>query len=297
MYRYSFHRRQTARLLLGGLWLCAALLSCERTATPPANSPHSPQKPANTSAQKSAPQTPPKAKPAQNVPALEFLEFTTGNAKNTDKLPLIVGVHGMGDNPQSFSRLLRGLDFPARVIIPRGPTPHGRGARWFASSRGNIDREDLAVEMKESGLRLAALLQWLPKQRPTLGKPVVLGFSQGGMLSFLLAIEHGETIGAAFPLAGTLPRALWPTSSAKTAAVPICALHGDADRVLPLPPTQKLTQHLLDQQAHTALTIYPGIGHSLSSPMKKKLYQMLRTAVVEQKPSEACKPGIETYQP
>ena len=50
------------------------------------------------------------------------------------------------------------------------------------------------------------------------GKVVVTGFSQGGMLSYALALHHPELIEYALPISGMLPEVLWPTTPPPSAA-------------------------------------------------------------------------------
>ena len=134
---------------------------------------------------------------------LEFHEFVTGGASADDKLPLIIAVHGLGDSPKKFAGLLSGFKEPARVVCPRGPVPHGKGYSWFDTriSKGRVTSIDLA-EIEEASDRLALLIATLSKSRPTKGKAVITGFSQGGVLSFVVAFRHPDSVGAAIPVGG-----------------------------------------------------------------------------------------------
>ena len=64
---------------------------------------------------------------------LEYLEVLTGGAAETDAVPIVIAMHGLGDHPETFRLLLDDLPAKARVIFPRAPMPHGPdGFSWFA---------------------------------------------------------------------------------------------------------------------------------------------------------------------
>lgn len=66
------------------------------------------------------------------------------------------------------------------------------------------------------------------------GRPLnfVTGFSSGGMFAHRFAAEHSLMIAAACPLSGTIWVGSSSTVTQPVAPVPICELHGDADRTI-----------------------------------------------------------------
>ncbi len=213
--------------------------------------------------------------PQASKPPIPYIEALTAGAKPSDPLPLIVAVHGLGDNPKSFIKLVNKLDFPARVIAPQGLTPRGRGFSWFPASGG--DFESLAPKVKIAADKISDLITWLKAHKNTQGVAIT-GFSQGGMLSFAVAAQHPDQIDLAVPLAGMLPQALMPKTSHTP---PICALHGDSDKRIPMPPTRITVQALQKQGWNSKLKTYPGVGHGVPMLMRRDLHDTLRRGLTQ----------------
>jgi phospholipase/carboxylesterase len=217
---------------------------------------------------------------------LRYLELLRGGATPQQPLPMVVLIHGRGDRPRpEWLEAIR-LELPARVVLPQAPTPAGDGFSWFPFRLGENEPSVLARGIDEACERLAGALVALRAARPTLGKPIVSGFSQGGMLSFALALRHPELIEQAIPVAGGLPEPMWPSSPVdRTRAPPIRALHGTADPVVPFAPTQRLVEHLRARGYDATLQSFPGVGHAIAPEMLPPLQAHLTAAVASIKAS------------
>jgi phospholipase/carboxylesterase len=196
---------------------------------------------------------------------LEFLERTTAGASASESLPMIVAIHGLGDKPESWLSQWDTFPVKARIILPRGPDPWGSGSSWFHYPPRSV--EELATGVRASSDRVAALLAELSRSRPTKGKPIVTGFSQGGFLTFALAIEHREVVGYAVPMSGGFPIPLWPAAPAPADAPPIFAVHGTADVIVRIDPTRDAVKRLAELGYKIELKEYPGIPHTVARPM------------------------------
>ena len=205
---------------------------------------------------------------------VSYLELYTGGAIPSQELVMLVAIHGLGDRPQQFQNLFRGLKLPARVILARGLDRYSRGFSWFPIRVREMDKVRLAKGVRHAAGKLAKMIEVLTKRYPTVGRPLVTGFSQGGMLSFALGVEHPQHISAALPLAGWLPDTMWP-SKAPANAVPIVALHGDADTVLPIAPTRASVATLRKLGMKVELHEYPAVGHNVSPAMRRALYRQI----------------------
>jgi phospholipase/carboxylesterase len=199
------------------------------------------------------------------------VEVVTGGAQASDPLPMVVAIHGLGDKPSAFVDLFRALPAKVRVVAPAGPSPHGPGFSWF-DVRGASNPDSLAPGIAKAADALAAWIAQLAAQRPTVGKPVVTGFSQGGMLSFALAIRHPQLIAAAIPVAGALPKALWPESAVASQLPAITALHGAADTRVPYDGAKLLVAHLETLGWAAKLQSFEGVAHRIPEPVRAALY-------------------------
>jgi phospholipase/carboxylesterase len=201
---------------------------------------------------------------------LDHLEFVTGGAAANAKLPMIVAIHGLGDRPEAFAGLLKALPMPARVIVPRGKRAWGKGHTWFAIERPPGPK--MVADMADSVAQLTALIDGLQKTRPTVGKPVVTGFSQGGMLSFALAAAHPARWTAAVPIAGALPEALLPKAKSQ---LQVYALHGADDDRIPAKYAEVTVQALRARGYTAELRAFAGVKHSISREMRRALFEYL----------------------
>lgn len=196
---------------------------------------------------------------------LEFVEVVTGEADPASPLPLFVGIHGLGDTPERFSTFFfERVTFPARFVFLRGPDEHGDGFSWFPISR-SPGVSDYTTELLESAGRIGATAQSLAHEYPTLGKPVVFGFSQGGMLSFALAANDRSGFRAAVPIAGFLPEPLLPDEIDEP--ISVRAYHGADDRLISAADARASVEHLKSLGAPADIVVYEGVGHSMSRQM------------------------------
>jgi phospholipase/carboxylesterase len=169
------------------------------------------------------------------------------------------------------------LRVPARVVLPRGLDAYGGGWSWFAFSR-EASQDKLGSGIRTAADRLATALTEIARRRPTSGKPVVTGFSQGGMLSFALAVHHSQTIAAAFPLSGMLPAPLRPTAAAPTGAPAVVAFHGDADDLVPIAPARETVTAMKAHGWTVELREARGVGHTVPMETRLAVQQLIEDA-------------------
>lgn len=209
---------------------------------------------------------------------MRYLEQVTGGAAPEDALPLVIAIHGYGDRPEHYAGIFEGFPARARFVFPYGE-PNGDGFAWFAiSARFNPDA--VAAGTERAAHRLAGMIAALAASRPTVGRPIVTGFSQGGMLSYALVILHPEGVGEAFPVSGLLTPPHWPSTWAAGKTQPrIEAFHGDADPIVPIAVDRQSSARLRAVGFTAELHEYPGVVHTVSAEMRRDLHAALRGAV------------------
>lgn len=209
---------------------------------------------------------------------IRYIERMTGGAKTADEVPVILAIHGLGDRPESFGGIFDGFSAPARLILPYGLTSYGDGFSWFPISR--MDPKILADGTRLAADELAVLLRDLTTSRPIKGKPIVTGFSQGGMLSFTLAVLHPDHVGEALPIAGLLAPPLYPAAWPMGKVAPrVQAFHGDADDRVPIEGARETVRQLTKNGFSATLEEYPNIRHTVSAQMRQDWMIALKNAV------------------
>lgn len=234
-------------------------------------------------------QSPQAAVPTQSAEELlEYKELLTNSARADERLPLIIAIHGLGGSPDSFRNAIVNLPVAARVILPQAPISWHLGFAWFTVRLSSGDMKGLAQGIAKAASRVARLVEHLEKKLPTRGRPILTGFSQGGMISFAVAVKHPQTIGYAIPISGTLPELLWPQSGAPPNAPIIHALHGKNDRIVPFTLTSRLVTHLEKMNYNATLESYPDTEHTISQEMREQWFALIEGAI---QPSDK-KPNI-----
>jgi len=239
-------------------------------ATAPATPPAEPPKPPPIRATPPADYAPPDARGFGRAGGLRTLEVIRGGATADTPLPLVVVVHGLGG--RAHAGWLRRLNVPARLVMPEAPIPYGRGFSWFEYRVRDDDPDALARGITSAAAQLGRAIETLARERPTRGKPIVTGFSQGGMLSYALALSRPQLLSLAAPISGLLPPPLWPTERGGGArAPPIRALHGDADTMVPIDAARALVERLRALGYDATLGEHQGVGHTVTPTMEVEL--------------------------
>jgi phospholipase/carboxylesterase len=207
------------------------------------------------------------------VLGIDYLEVVPEGFEHVDAtLPMLIFIHGRGDRPRTPAGPFMGLEEPVRLIIPRAPETLGDGFSWLPVSARRGESQELLDGIRSTSAHLANAIEMLVNRHPTLGTPIVMGFSQGGMLSFALAVHHPEVVGAAFPLAGWLPPSLMPDGQRPHTRYPaIRALHGEDDPILPVSRTEVSARDLTDMGFEVELETYEDVPHRMSHDMWRRL--------------------------
>jgi phospholipase/carboxylesterase len=269
------------RLLLA---LCASVLAgpgCDHKPSPPRGSAATRLTSEKPSAEQVA--TPPSAGESGNtargeIADVRYLEHMTGGARSDERVPMIVALHPMGGDPADLLQMLRRYRRRARVILPYGH-PSGGMYVWYNSARDDVAA---SVVMREAD-RIATALAALVAARPTVGKPLVTGFSQGAIMTFALAVTHPDALAAAFPISGLLPPSLYPSASLSSrprsaTLPPITAFHGASDLAVPTRGARASIAELQRAGYTAELREYAGVEHDTSEEEEGEIVERIGRA-------------------
>jgi phospholipase/carboxylesterase len=201
---------------------------------------------------------------------IEFHELFPGGAD--ESAPLVVAIHGRGDRPESWIPTWRAFPARVQVALPRAESAHGDGFSWFELRDGMTD-EELGAEVGAAEERLFRGVAELAAGR----RPIVTGFSQGGILTFAIAARRGSETARAFPVAGSCPGPLLPKEGER--AAPLVAFHGTEDRVLDIKWGRAAVAAFAERGNEATIREYPGVGHTVTDAMRADLWDAIEAAL------------------
>lgn len=291
--------------ILGALTLAACASPTPRPAAQPVSQRPDPAPPldsqwppplhsAGSNAASNAPQveskkaTAPRREAASELPKRElmfegfaFTEFVYGAESFDPTLPLVIVFHGRGDQPRAPGGPFRQVHRPLRILMPRAPDAFSKGYAWLPVHVRSSEQALLTRSLAAMVDDLAFALKRYLAAYPCSGRPVVTGFSQGGLLTFALALHHAELFSAALPLAGWLPEGLVPEVGAPLSRFPpIRAMHGARDERIPVEATRALVAKLRGKGLSVDFVEFPEAGHAMDAAMNELFRQWLEEALL-----------------
>lgn len=201
-----------------------------------------------------------------------YLEMQSAGAAPSDRLPLVVALHGRGDRPEWFAGLFDGFATPARIVVPHPPHRFGDGLAWYLGSwQSSRGRTQIARELVAHATRIRATVEAVTRARPTRGRPVVMGFSQGAMLAYTIALTQPDAFAAAFPISGFFYRETPLPARIDPARIPrIVAWHGRADRLVTLADDRRGVDALRARGISVELREHDA-AHTIPAPIRRDL--------------------------
>jgi phospholipase/carboxylesterase len=200
---------------------------------------------------------------------------------------LLVLVHGYGSDGDDliglaphWQRAMPGTYF----VAPHAPDPlpGSRGYQWFPISR--IDPAEMHRGVESAG---PTLDQFLDSELKRLSLPpeklILVGFSQGAMLSLHLGLRRAVSPAAIVGLSGLLTA----PPPARADGPPIFLAHGDADQVVPSAAMLMAALTLGAAGRAVQWHMAPGIGHGVDPETMAQSGRFLELAVSGQLASQS----------
>jgi phospholipase/carboxylesterase len=204
---------------------------------------------------------------------LDYRMFTTADADPDAALPLLVVLHGRGETGAGWMRRMKDLRVPARVVVPSGPIAVKRGRRGWFRPNARANPAAFADAVAEVSDRVATFVGAIAAAEPTCGRPLVVGYSQGGIVALTLALRHPEALDEAMAIAGTIPSDLVPRDWRPHAR--LRDLHGTTDRRVAYDRTRQTLDDLSALGYDVRLQSYPGVAHAPTAEVHDDLARLV----------------------
>ena len=256
-------RRRVGEACCALAWF-AAIAGCKSEALPSSTTGARASSPATTTTSLS-----PATTREEEHGGFRFLVSFRGGADESS--PLVVGMHGRGGSPERFSRVLRDFSGRAEIALAQAPFKLDQGWSWLPGAQRWDDSESAAAFDAVEKKLWAAIIELSHGRRV-----IVTGFSQGGMLSYVLAARHPREIAYAFPIGGGAPAALFPHDGEPTA--PVYAMHGTSDDIVDISFARSTIAAFQAQGAKAELREFPGVGHDMPTAVREDLLAHIQAA-------------------
>lgn len=206
--------------------------------------------------------------------------------------PTVLALHGWGANAHDLLGLAPYLlGGEALVLCPQGPVVLDvgggqRGYGWFPFTGG--EPPDPA-EFARGKAAIAKFLSAAGGRYPIDPRRVVLlGFSQGGVMAYDLALQEPERFAGLAALSSWLPPALVSNLAPcdALAALPTFVCHGSQDPMLPVAMGQASRDALIELGVPTTYREYE-MGHEIRAETLRDLVEWLATKAL---PREGRRP-------
>ncbi len=197
------------------------------------------------------------------------LEYLVREPKiKLDKNPLLVLIHGYGSNEQDLFSFASELPDEYYIVSARAPydIQYGSYAWYTINFDANQNKFSDNEQAKTSRDLIAQFIEELTANYPIDAKKVTLiGFSQGAILSYAVALSHPEKVQKVVALSGYLNAEILEENYLKNSFsnLKIFAAHGTVDQVIPVEWARKAKPFLDNLGINTTYKEYP-IGHGVS---------------------------------
>lgn len=188
------------------------------------------------------------------------------------RYPLVLGLHGAGDNADSFIRLfaVNGVEQSFFFAVPQGPYTVDAGGRpgyWWYRSIPGVRRGAEPLTRRLTEEFLLTVVEEVANRYPVDPDQVyVLGFSQGASMSFSLGIRHPDRFRGAVPVGGWLIETEYSEEELTRAAaeeMKVLICHSPDERGVLFTEAESALETLQRHNIAVELHRYPG-GHVLT---------------------------------
>lgn len=188
---------------------------------------------------------------------------------NTGKIPVLFMFHGYGSNEEDLFSFAEELPEQLCIISVRAPYPmQPSGNAWYAinfdADKGKWSDDKQAIESREKIIYFiaeACKTYHLDDTNITL-----LGFSQGTILSYAVALSYPEKIRNVIALSGYINEGILKVNygdNTNLNKLAIYASHGSVDQVIPVDWAQKISPFLNNLNIKHTYEEFP-IGHGVA---------------------------------
>ena len=200
------------------------------------------------------------------MPELSLVHRIREPKSNTQKAPLLLLLHGYGSDENDLFSFAEELPEHYCIISVRAPHPmQPYGNAWYAI---HIDHEGVKTsdneEARKSRDRIATFIdEAIEAYKLDPYTVTLIGFSQGTILSYAVALSYPEKVKNVVGLSGYINEAIIDLKSNPSYThLNIYNSHGTVDQVIPIEAARKTPDYLKNIGIESTLSEFP-VGHGV----------------------------------
>lgn len=197
---------------------------------------------------------------------------------------LLILLHGVGGNEWSLEALADRMPPGVLVVLARHPQELSPGAfgsfRVAFTTTGPVIDAEAAEESRQKWVRFTEQLQ--DRFAVPVGKTLVAGFSQGGIMAASLALTRPDLVAGFAILSGRILPEIGPKIAPvdQLGSLQALVLHGREDTTLPAFWAERSTQWLSDLGINCQTRFYPA-RHEITGEMALDFSAWVQTRLTE----------------
>lgn len=202
----------------------------------------------------------------------------------TQELATVVTMHGRGADEYDLPPLVESLGLKDLLVIsPRAPRlfEFGGGYAWYDLSEEGIPHPQTFNESLELLRKFLAEIKKGYEINPT--RLILLGFSQGAVMSYAAGLLEPTSIRGIVALSGFVPhKSRLPLRWDSLTNLPVFISHGRYDELIPIVLARESAQMLREAGAAVTFNEYPA-GHQVADGTIRDLATWIREILQLQK--------------
>ena len=211
---------------------------------------------------------------------LKYLEQPAADAPNPT---LVILLHGYGSNEKDLFGLKDLLPAQATYLSVRAPLELAPGHyQWFRQKGTAAPYDGVSTDLAQAGSVLTDfIVKAAAKYHTPANRVYLVGFSQGAMMTYEVALRRPDVVGGIAALSGRL----LPVVEQQMRGVPeyrnlqVFIGHGNADQRVGFSGATHAQEQLKKVGVTPQFHAYPGLGHSISEAEVGDLQAWLQGAL------------------
>jgi phospholipase/carboxylesterase len=213
--------------------------------------------------------------------------------KKTANPPLLIMLHGYGSNEDDLLAIAKSLDERLLTFSLRAPfIAEGQGYSWY--KLGFLPDKQFSYtysETVQSREKISSFIREACRSyKADSSRVFVMGFSQGAMMAYDLALNKPESVKGVLSLSGKMLEETKKTKADafKIADVKFFIAHGNMDNVIDFKEGEAAAQFLRSKKANVSFKSYD-MPHSLNGQELRDIQAWLVAALQTEKKPEGKK--------